>query len=281
MKSINKLQVGIIAGAVILFVLLYFANKKPVKKAEDVMVNASESIKKVDLKVFIDAKIASLNDSLRMRFNYLNKQLVNSTTSNTAPLDSIIKFLDDDLKLPDISSVYVEKKANLLKTGTAWNYAGKRYFTAVRFVKDPAEGQALYQAAINCYTKGLQLEPNDVEAKINLAACYVDGTTDPMKGIAMLKEIEKTDSANVSLQLTFALFSAKSQQWPKAISRYEKVIKLKPDFLDAYLYMADAYEKSGNTLKTIETLEKFASLCPDKAMSGEINKYIEKLKTNH
>ncbi len=278
MKSINKLQVGIIAGAIALFVLLYFANKKPVKKAEDVMgQNASGAVKKIDLNAFTNAKIAGLNDSLKLRFNTLNKQV---SATDTVALDAVVQFWDR-LMMPDVASVFVEKKALVLKTAKAWVYAGERYFYAVRFVKDPAESQALYQAAINCYTKGLAMEPNNVAAKINLAACYVDGTTDPMKGIGMLKEIEKTDSSNISLQLTFALFSAKSQQWPKAISRYQKVIRLKPDFLEAYLYLADAYEKSGDTVKTIETLEKYVSLSPDKEMSREVKKYIEKLKTNH
>ncbi len=41
-----------------------------------------------------------------------------------------------------------------------------------------------------------------------------------MKGIALLRDVEKTDSNNVKLQLTFAFFSVKSQQWDKAIKRF-------------------------------------------------------------
>ena len=36
MKTVNKLQWLIIAGGLLLFVLLFFANRKPLKKAEEI-----------------------------------------------------------------------------------------------------------------------------------------------------------------------------------------------------------------------------------------------------
>jgi tetratricopeptide (TPR) repeat protein len=133
---------------------------------------------------------------------------------------------------------------------------------------------------MSCFEKGLEKEPNNIDARIKLASCYVDGTADPMKGIGMLRDIEKTDSNNVDLQLAFAAFSSKSGQLDKAIRRFEKVIQLKPDYLEAYLYLADAYEQLGNKPKTIETLQKYADLVPDKEAKNEIKKYIDKLKSN-
>ncbi|MFL5754077.1 MAG: tetratricopeptide repeat protein [Bacteroidia bacterium] len=279
MKSVNKLQLGIILAAIVLFVLLYFANKKPVKKAEDVVAQTGQSIGTVELKVFVEAKTAALNDSLKKKYSELENAIAKAADKNAA-LDSMVKFWDRQM-LPDVASAYVEKQAELAKKSTAWFTAGERYYYAVRFVKDVNEVAALYQRAIHCYSKGLELEPGSVEAKIRLAACYVEGTADPMKGISILKEVEKTDSNNVNLQLNFAMFSAKSQQWDKAIARFEKVLKLKPDYLEAYLYLADAYEKSGNTEKTIEALQKYVDLVPSKDEKKEISKYIEKLKNNH
>ena len=59
---------------------------------------------------------------------------------------------------------------------------------------------------------------------------------DPMKGIGLLREVEKTDSNNVKLQLTFAFFSVKSQQWDKAIKRFNKVLIIAVSYthLDVY-----------------------------------------------
>lgn len=279
MKPANKIQIGILAAAIVLFVLLYFANKKPVTKAEDVVSQAGQTTEKIDLGVFIKSKTAALSDSLKKKFSELEGAIAKASDKGAA-LDSMTRFWDKQM-MPDIASTYVEKKAELEKKSTAWFTAGERYYYAVRFVKDGAEVSALYQKAIYCYSKGLELEPGNTEATIRLAACYVEGTADPMKGIGMLKEVEKKDSNNVNLQLNFAMFSAKSGQWDKAIARFEKVLKIKPDYLEAYLYLADAYEKSGNTEKTIEALQKYVDRVPDKDEKREISKYIEKLKNNH
>jgi len=101
-----------------------------------------------------------------------------------------------------------------------------------------------------------------------------------MKGITILREIEKTDSNNINLQLNFAFFSEKSGQWDRAIKRFEKVLKIKPDFIEAYLHLADAYEQKGDKGKAIESLEEYLKKTDDTTAKTEIQEYINKLKTN-
>jgi cytochrome c-type biogenesis protein CcmH/NrfG len=131
-----------------------------------------------------------------------------------------------------------------------------------------------------CYNKALAIQPNNIQAKIQLASCYVEGSTDPMKGIGMLKEVEQADSTNIQVQMVLGSFAVKSGQFDKAEARYQKVLKIKPDYLEAYLFLADIYEKKGEKNKTIETLEKYVALTPDKEIKEQIKKYIQQLKSN-
>lgn len=277
MKSLNKLQITIILFSVLLFVLLYFANKTPETKAEE-LATKGKPMNGAGMQAFVDAKTNTLPDSLKKVYTLLNATL-QKDIKNPISLDSMISFWDRIMQ-PDVAAFYTEKKAESIKTAEAWFKAGERYYYAVRFLKQPEQMEAVYQQAMFCFEKGLEKEPNNVDARIKLASCYVDGTGDPMKGIGMLREIEKTDSNNVDLQLAFAAFSSKSGQLDKAVKRFEKVIQLKPDYLEAYLYLADAYEQLGNKPKTIETLQKYADLVPDKEAKNEIKKYIDKLKSN-
>ncbi|HWY35500.1 MAG TPA: tetratricopeptide repeat protein, partial [Nitrosopumilaceae archaeon] len=261
MKSVNKIQVGVIVGALALFVLLYIANKKQVKKTENVAGQPTQNrVKPVEMRVFVETKISGLSTPLKQKYLRLDS-LFEKNTNNPRNLDSIVKFWDR-LMMPDVASFFVEKQAELSKSAADWFRAGDRYYYSTRFIKDVNENSTLFQRAIDCITKSLALDSTNITAKIRLAACYVEGTSDPMKGIGLLKEVEKIDSNNVDLQLNFAMFSIKSGQWAKAISRLEKVIKLKPDYLEAYLFLADAYEQNGNKVKTIEMLEKYASMTP-------------------
>jgi len=134
---------------------------------------------------------------------------------------------------------------------------------------------------MRCFEKSLALDPKNTDAKIMLASCYVEGGSNPMEGISKLKEVEKTDSNNVKLQLAFAFFSVKSRQWDKAVSRFNKVLKVDSNYIEAYLHLADAYEQQGDEHNTIEVLKKYASKTNDVTARIEIEKYIKQLEQTH
>ncbi|HWY37438.1 MAG TPA: tetratricopeptide repeat protein [Bacteroidia bacterium] len=273
MRSVSKLQYIIVAVSILLFVLLFIANKKPEKKADDAqMPGKPEAGKVADIKTFADAQISIMPDSLKKTFGNLEKN-----AKDTTGLNALIDFFNK-YAMPVPAAYYYQKKSELLNTAKSWCDAGNRYFYAVRFVRDKNQVAALYQNAMSCYRKSLQKDPANTNAKIQLASCYVEGSTEPMTGITMLKELEKTDSSNIQVQMVLGGFAVKSGQMDKAEARYLKVLKLKPDYLEAYLFLADVYEKKGDKNKTIETLEKYLALTPDKEIREEIKKYIEQLK---
>jgi hypothetical protein len=264
MTNIKKTQLLLILAAVVLSVLLYFAPKKPSETVKE-NVTGTPAGNTETIEVFVNTAKGVLSEEQKAKAGNKN-------------LDSVVVFWDRN-KRPDIASYYFEKKVSALNKAVDWFKAGDRYYYSVRFIKDPQEMPLLYQSAMRCYEKGLQLEPGNTDAKIMLASCYVEGSADPMKGISMLREIEKTDSNNVTLQLNFAFFSVRSQQWDKAIRRFEKVLQIDSTYIEAYLHLADAYEQSGQKDKTIEMLEKYKSKTDDAMSRQEIDKYIQQLKT--
>jgi tetratricopeptide (TPR) repeat protein len=272
--SAKKTQVLLIAGALILFVLLFIAPKLAPKQSEsDFQGSVSER------------GPVSMDGTLDM---YLNMALKNVAPGQKQNLDKLLSVKNYDsiaaiwskLKRPDLAASYVEESARLKKNSETWINAGNRYYYAVQFTQDKTEIPVLYQCAMRCFKKGLELDPKNTDAKIMLASCYVEGSPDPMEGISRLKEIEKTDSNNVKLQLTFAFFSVKSQQLDKAIQRFNKVLLIDSNYVEAYLHLADAYERRGETEKTISMLEKYSARTTDVTARIEINKYIQQLKEN-
>ena len=161
MKSLSKLQIGIVVFSVLVFVLLYIANKTPEKKAtEDIAAAKTGTAKGPGIKVFVDTKISTLPDSLKKAQGVLAKK-AEANAKDNAGLDSLISFWDR-LMQPDVAAYYTEKIAENKNTAEAWFRAGERYFYAVRFIKAPEEIGALYQQAMSCFEKGLKMEPNNV-----------------------------------------------------------------------------------------------------------------------
>ncbi len=270
--SVRKTQVLLVSGAIILFVLLFIAPKitSQKKESEFPSVNKKES-STATLDVYLNLALKNMESEKKSTYDKLQA---------SKKTDSLVAFWDK-LKRPDLASVFVEELAKKNNTVENWLNAGNRYYYSVQFSKDKTEVPVLYQSAMRCYIKALDLNPTNTDAKIMLASCYVEGTQDPMEGIKLMKEVEKIDSNNVKLQLSFAFFSVKSGQLDKAIARFNKVLKIDSTYIEAYLHLADAYEQRNQTEKTIEVLKKYAAKTNDITARIEINKYIDQLNTNH
>lgn len=268
----KKTQILLIGGALVLFVLLFIAKKTAPLKSTNTFEQANTKM----------AADANLDLYLRMALKTLEPKKKENLDKfvNAKNYDSASVFWDK-LKRPDLASFYAEEAAKKNGKGEMWLKAGNRYYYAVQFTQDKTEIPVLYQCAMRCFEKSLALDPKNTDAKIMLASCYVEGGTNPMEGISKLKEVEKTDSNNVKLQLAFAFFSVKSQQWNKAVSRFNKVLQIDSNYIEAYLHLADAYEQQGDEHKTIEVLKKYASKTNDVTARIEIEKYIKQLEQTH
>ncbi len=272
--SAKKTQVLLITGALVLFVLLFITPKLAPKHTDDDGHDHSSEKTAVSANANLSVFLSLATKNLGPEQKRLADKL--STAKN---YDSL-SVTWSKLKRPDLAAHFAEESAKVKNTAESWFTAGNRYYYSVQFTQDKSETPVLYQCAMRCFNKGLELDPKNVDAKIMLASCYVEGTQDPMEGVSRLREIEKTDSNNVKLQLTFAFFSVKSQQLEKAISRFKKVLQIDSTYLEAYLHLADAYEQRGEKEKTIEMLEKYSARTQDITAKIEIDKYIKQLKQN-
>jgi tetratricopeptide (TPR) repeat protein len=276
--SLRLKQIIVVSGALILIVLLLFANTKPPLKKEEAKSSEHSAPNSEGLSSLVENAKLVLTSAQKQTILKMEDAIKASTDKKSA-YEKIITFADS-LKQPILSSYYMERAAIASPVENNWNEAGNRYYASTRFAKE-ADKAVLYAKARECFEKTVELNPKNTDAKINIAACYVEGSSEPMKGITMLREIEKTaDSNNINLQLNFAFFSEKSGQWDRAIKRFEKVLKIKPDFIEAYLHLADAYEQKGDKAKAIESLETYMSKTDDVTAKTEIQEYINKLKTN-
>lgn len=267
----KKTKVLLLFGAVVLFVLLFIAPKLAPKHPDDhehENQGSSTIAANGNLSIYLNMALKNLKPEERKNLDkFLGEKKYDS-----------VSVLWSRLKRPDLAAHYSEEKAIISKSFDAWMEAGNRYYYAVQFTQDKTEAPVLYQCAMRCFKNAVELDPKNADAKIMLASCYVEGTENPMEGVSRLKEIEKTDSNNVKLQLTFAFFSVKSGQLDKAISRFNKVLVIDSNYIEAYLHLADAYEQQGNKPKTILMLEKYASKTSDVTARIEIDKYIQQLK---
>lgn len=177
---------------------------------------------------------------------------------------------------------YAEEKARR-NNGTAvdWQVAGERWYAAVQFARSEDERAALYESAAGAFEKALELNPANLKAKTGLGVCYVEATNDPMKGITLLREVLEADPANVDALFNMAMFAERSQQYDKAIERYESILKLHPEYIMIWLKMAEVYQATGDKANTIRCLESYLKVETDPVMRNSIENDLNKLKSNN
>lgn len=275
----NKTQIAIVAGALILVVLLYIAprtsNSKGEKKNPAVENTAGHSFDK-----HLQEAKKGIDSIGLARFDVLESQLkIASGEQKIVLLDSLINFWDGYRNYL-AAAYYAKEVAALKQTGEAWKDAGDRSFFASRTDDEHTKAHA-FEDAIACYVKLLAIDPANTDAKINLGVCYVESSTEAMKGIGLLKEVLQADSNNVKAHLNLGYFSIKSGQYDKAIERFEKILKIDPSYIDAYLYLGDVYESKGEKDKAIESYQKYKASVKDPRIVADIDKYIEKLKNKN
>lgn len=159
-----------------------------------------------------------------------------------------------------------------------WAKAGERWWSSVRFVKNESDHPALYESALHCFSKALELEPGNISAKVGMGVCYVEATSEPMKGITLLKEVLEKDSTNVDALMNLGMFAERSQQYDKALERYATILRHHPEYTGIWLKIAEVYEATGDLKMLQLTLEKYLELETDPVMRNDIENYLNKLK---
>lgn len=262
-KKTSALQLLIILLFASVFLLIFLLPKS--KSSEKPIVNVTS----------IDTSI-HINLTIYAQQNKKTDSIIQLYQKNKINIDAIIQYFNKN-QYPQLAAYFEEIKNIHSNSDTVWFNLGKNYYAALGFIPDGFDAQTIIASAARCFAKAAQINDKNNNAKIMLASCYVQ-TPNPMLGVKMLKELEKTDSNNVLLQMQLAEFSIRSNQLDKAIQRYKKALSLDSSKTEIYAYLSEIYMQKNDTLQSIEFLRKFAARISDTALKSSINNYIQKIK---
>ena len=119
-----------------------------------------------------------------------------------------------------------------------------------------------------------------VDVKINEAVAIVNEGTAPMNGIMMLREVLEENPNNIRAHFQLGLLSVQSQQFDKALDRFNKVIELDDNNMEAYYFRAHTFASLGDFEKAKTDFEKVIDNTLDKELKSEANKFLTELNNN-
>lgn len=177
-----------------------------------------------------------------------------------------------------VSAHYFEEAAKLDSTKDKWKTAGDYYFVGLQNTGDTAAKLFAGQRSFECYAAASRFDTSDTKLKVLEAVSLIDGVGNVMSGVLLLKEVEKTDPDNELMNVTLGRLAIVSGQYPKAITRLERTIKLYPKNTEAYFHLGEAYRATGQKNEAIKMFEKCKELEKSPSFQKQLDEYINQIK---
>jgi cytochrome c-type biogenesis protein CcmH/NrfG len=265
-------QLLLVAGASALTIALYLSPQKVSREKEQAPTQVTD----------FDAQLKSSKAGLQRQEADMILSIetkLEKESGNLSLLDSLGRRWDA-LQKPAIAAHYFEEHAARDNEESSWLNAAYRYFDAFKSTTDSLEKSLMVENAIRCYENVLKINPKNLDAKTDLGVCYAEGTSNPMQGIMMLREVVTENPAHENAQFNLGILSMRSGQYEKAAERFEKVLTINPARKEMYLLTGRAYMMAGNSAKASANFEKLKEESADAALVAQANNYINQL-SNH
>lgn len=274
-------QIAVIGLVVLLMGLLFSLDIKGLVKEEgqhsgEGAENATKAAT-VSLEVVSEAGKQTLSANISQQISDLENQLKTADASTKQDLQRQLAQKWDDVNIPAPAAFYYEEIAKTSNKYEDFIKSGNLFTSAYQVTQDSLIQPALVQKAIGAYQKALNLQPESLDAKTGLGVAYVSGTPNPMQGIQLLLEVVKKDPENVNANMNLGLFSMKSGQFAKAVSRFKTVIAKAPK-PDTWLYLAMAYENLGEKENAISAYTKGKELAADPSVDKLVDQKLQELR---
>jgi tetratricopeptide (TPR) repeat protein len=273
----NVFKATLILAAFLLTIVIYFLPKTETSVttagADNSPLTASSYFEELEKR-----QTANLSEDKKSALALWKKQIEKNSSGNLVFFDSIASVWDE-MKLFALSAYYFEQKATEDQTEKSTLNAAYRYFDAMKQAVDTSVKNLMTQKAIQAYQQVLEKNPANLNAKSDLGVLYAEGTHEPMKGITLLREVVAENPNHEMAQMNLGFLSLKSNQYEKAIERFDKVLAINPARIDMHIYKAQTYRQMNQNNNAVKELELFIASSDNKELVAEAVKLIEELKS--
>ena len=190
-------------------------------------------------------------------------------------------FWKDSVGLFEPYAWYEAEAARLENSEKSLTFAAHLLLENLR--RDENESLRRWKAlqAKDLFERSLKINDKNDSTLVGLSASNIFGNIaeNPMGDIQRLTQVVRNDSTNVFALTVLGYGAMMTRQYDIAIKRFEKVVSLQPDNLEAIVRIAEAYEKKADTVNAIKWYSNALPVVKDNPnWKTELEKRIELLK---
>lgn len=177
----------------------------------------------------------------------------------------------------DSAGYFYEQVAQAQPTEKNYQLAADQYYEAFSFAATQERMTELGDKTKTLYEQVLAKNPNNLDAKTNLAMTYIAGPA-PMKGVGLLREVLETDPRNEKAIYNMGILSIQSGQYDKAVERFRDLVAVNPNHVNGNFYLGVALAETGKKQEAVQVFNKVKTLDQDPALMASVDEYLQRLK---
>lgn len=189
-----------------------------------------------------------------------------------------------EAEYPAVAGFYYQQAAEANPTEERWLEAAEHFFKAQKVAPDTGSFRAFAARSTAAFERVLAINPENLDAKADLAVSYIEATPDDMgimKGVGLLKEVEQANPDHPKALFYLGVLSIRSGQLEKALERFGHLVSLQPQNPFNFYYLGQVHLMQGNRAKALTAFGQYQSLVQDPALKQEAEKLIRELKQNN
>jgi tetratricopeptide (TPR) repeat protein len=275
---VQKGQIALGVGTIILALALYFGGKTVVKKEQTATVSTGS----FSFEQYEQQQTAKLLPAEKSQLAAITEALKAVKPADTATFKKLYLQTSDfwkNLNNPALGAYYFYQFAKVEGTKVAMENAGDVLVSAYKSTEDSVILNNLITFALRSYEDAVLKDGNDVDLKIKLADAYVQGSQEPMKGIGILRQLSDSLPDNVPVLLALGRLSIQSGQYDKAKERLQKILQLEPQNTEALYFLAITEAQLGHDDEAIRLFEMCKLLVNNIEFNKEIDEIVKNLKS--
>ena len=135
-----------------------------------------------------------------------------------------------------------------------------------------------FKQAITLYRKAESRGADPVATSFNIANSYYQLENLPEAAATYRKAIDFSNGAFSPALFNMASVYFRLKQYPECVAAYHRALKLEPENVSGWLYLGEAYSKTGDAVGALRAIEKAYQLDKDDISIVRLSFYLERVK---
>jgi tetratricopeptide (TPR) repeat protein len=278
---VKRPQLIAFAVAVLLVISLYYFGKttSPVSKTD---TPKSSELVEINIDTILFQAKKELNPQQVTWLETLEKSVTRGDVKSQqlGIYHQLSHFWKDTARIFEPYAWYEAEAARLEYSEKSLTFAAHLFLENLRNEENPKLKKWKALQAKDLFERSLKINDKNDSSQVGLGACYIFGgiADNPMEGILKVRQVADKDSTQVYAQMVLGHGSVISGQYDKAIERFERVVRLHPENLEAILMLAEVYERKADKKSAADWYTRAMALVNNPEIIKELQHRIDDLK---